>query len=162
MQNPLVIVIAGSKSDEAHYQKIVSTLKSFGIETIMRIGSAHKTAEHALKLLQEYEKNPRPKVYITVAGRSNALGGFVDGFVTAPVITCPPPSEAFGGVDIFSSLRMPSGIAPAVVLDPQNAAFLAARILALGNPDLQKKILTFKEQQSQQIINDDAMLQREK
>lgn len=160
MTQPLIIIIAGSKSDEAHYQKIAAAAKAFDIETIVRIGSAHKTAEHVLKFLQEYEANPRQKVYITVAGRSNALGGFVDGFVTSPVITCPPPSDAFGGADIFSSLRMPSGITPAVVLDPQNAAALAARILAYNNPALQKKIQAWREQQAQQILNDDNSLQR--
>ncbi len=160
MNQPLIIVIAGSKSDESHYQKIAAAAEQFGIETIVRIGSAHKTAEHVLKLLREYEALSRPKVYITVAGRSNALGGFVDGFVTAPVITCPPPSDAFGGADIFSSLRMPSGITPAVVLDPQNAAGLAARILAYNNPELQKKIQAWREQQAQQILNDDLSITR--
>lgn len=162
MNQPLVVLIAGSKSDEAHYQKIAQAVQSFGVEIAVRIGSAHKTATHVLKLLQEYESNNRPKVYITVAGRSNALGGFVDGIVTAPVITCPPTSEAFGGADVFSSLRMPSGIAPAVVLDPQNAGWLAVRILAIGNPELHKKVLAFREQQAQQILNDDAQLQRAK
>lgn len=156
MNQPLVVIIAGSKSDSAHYQKIAASLEQFGIEAIVRIGSAHKTAHHLLKMIDEYEKNSRPKVYITVAGRSNALSGFIDGLVTAPVIACPPPSEFFSGVDIFSSLRMPSGIAPAVVLDPQNAAWLALRILAPHNPDLQKKVLAFREQQIQQILNDDA------
>ena len=85
-------------------------------------------------MLAAYEQDPRPKVYITVAGRSNALSGFTDGAVSAPVIACPPPSEAFGGADIYSSLRMPSGIAPAVVLEPANAALLAAKILGLGDP----------------------------
>ena len=96
---------------------------------ITRIGSAHKTPEHALNILRTYEADPRPKVYITVAGRSNALSGFTDGSVSAPVIACPPASEAFGGADVYSSLRMPSGIAPAVVLEPANAALLAAKIL---------------------------------
>jgi len=156
---PLVIIIAGSKSDEAHYQKIAAASEQFGVETIVRIGSAHKTADHVLKFLTEYENNPRPKVYITVAGRSNALGGFVDGIVTAPVITCPPASDSFAGADVFSSLRMPSGISPAVVLEPQNAALLAARILALNNPTLHEKIQAWRAKQAQQILTDDAQLQ---
>lgn len=155
MQQPLVVIIAGSKSDEAHFQKIANTIKNFDVEVITRIASAHKTAEHALNVLKEYEANPRPKVYITVAGRSNALSGFVDGAVNAPVIACPPISEAFGGMDIFSSLRMPSGVTPAVVLEPQNAAFFAIRILAATNPELQKKVQAYQEQQRQQILSDD-------
>lgn len=155
MQQPLVVIIAGSKSDEAHFQKIANTVKNFEVEVITRIASAHKTAEHALNILKEYEANPRPKVYITVAGRSNALSGFVDGAVNAPVIACPPISETFGGMDIFSSLRMPSGVTPAVVLEPQNAAFFAIRILAVANPELQKKVQAYQEQQRQQILSDD-------
>lgn len=157
---PLIIIIAGSKSDEAHYQKIATSAKNLGVEVIIRIGSAHKTPDHVLNFLREYEKNPRPKVYITVAGRSNALGGFVDGFVTAPVITCPPPSDNFAGADIFSSLRMPSGITPAVVLDPNNAALLATKILALGNPDLQEMIKILRQKHMQQILDDDAAIIR--
>lgn len=158
MNQPLVIIIAGSKSDEAHFQKISATVKSFEVEVITRIASAHKTAEHALNILKEYEANQRPKVYITVAGRSNALSGFVDGAVSAPVIACPPTSDTFGGMDIFSSLRMPSGITPAVVLEPANAAFFAVRILALSNPELKTKVEKFQQQQQQQILNDDKSI----
>ncbi len=156
---PLVIILMGSKSDEAHCQKIADAARGFDLDVIMRIGSAHKTAEYVLKLLQEYEKDPRPKVYITVAGRSNALSGFVDGAVTAPVIACPPPSEAYGGADIWSSLRMPSGIAPAVVLDPGNAALLAAKMLALSDANVRKKIEEFQRKQAEKIINDDTSMQ---
>jgi 5-(carboxyamino)imidazole ribonucleotide mutase len=162
MNQPLVVIIAGSKSDEAHYQKIALEIQKFGIEVIIRIGSAHKTAEHVLNILRIYEQISRPKVYITIAGRSNALSGFIDGAVMSPVIACPPASDAFGGADVFSSLRMPSGISPAVVLDPGNAAWLAVRILALHDSELQKKIHTVREQHIQQILQDDAALQRSK
>src|SRR3990172_3822702 len=140
MPPPLVIILMGSKADLEHCNKIAEACKGFGLETVLRIGSAHKTAEHALSILREYEAGPRPKVYITVAGRSNALSGFTDGSVSAPVIACPPPSEAFGGADIYSSLRMPSGIAPAVVLDPGNAALLAAKILGLTDAEVKARV----------------------
>jgi len=145
----------GSKADEAHCQKIAEAARGFGIEVVVRIGSAHKTPEHVADLLRAYEADPRPKVYITVAGRSNALSGFTDGSVSAPVIACPPPSDSFGGGDIFSSLRMPSGIAPAVVLDPANAALLAAKILSLGDGDVKAKVAEFRKRQADQIITDD-------
>ena len=132
MTHSLVVILMGSKADEAHCQKIAEAAAGFGSGGDLRIGSAHKTPEHVLEhCCARYEADPRPKVYITVAGRSNALSGFTDGAVSAPVIACPPPSEAFGGADIYSSLRMPSGIAPAVVLEPANAALLAAKILGL-------------------------------
>ncbi len=92
MAKPLVIILMGSKSDLEYCQKIEDGCKGYGIETVLRIGSAHKTAEHVLAILREYEADARPKVYITVAGRSNALSGFTDGLVSAPVIACPPPA----------------------------------------------------------------------
>src|SRR5512144_1926327 len=140
MTQPLVVILMGSKADLEHCTKISEACKGFGLETVLRIGSAHKTAEHTLAILREYEADPRPKVYITVAGRSNALSGFVDGAVSAPVIACPPASEAFGGADIFSSLRMPSGIAPAVVLEPASAALLAAKIFGVTNESVREQV----------------------
>src|SRR5512143_2505041 len=101
MTQPLVIILMGSKSDEAHCAKIAEAARGFGLDVVTRIGSAHKTPEHALSILRQYEADPRPKVYITVAGRSNALSGFTDGSVSAPVIACPPTSESFGGADAF-------------------------------------------------------------
>ncbi len=126
----------------------------------MRIGSAHKTAEHALAILREYETDSRPKVYITVAGRSNALSGFTDGLVSAPVIACPPPSDSLGGADIYSSLRMPSGIAVAVVLEPVNAGLLAAKILGQMNDDVREQVKAYQKRQAEKILEDDESLKQ--
>jgi 5-(carboxyamino)imidazole ribonucleotide mutase len=159
MTQPLVVILIGSKADLEHAAKISVACKGFGIETVTRIGSAHKTAEHVLAILREYEVDARPKVYITVAGRSNALSGFVDGAVSAPVIACPPASEAFGGADVFSSLRMPSGIAPAVVLDPANAALLAAKIFGLMNVEVREQVKASQRRAAEKIVADDANVQ---
>ncbi len=155
MTKPLVVILMGSKGDLEHCQKIAGACTGYGLETVLRIASAHKTPEHALDLLREYEADPRPKVYVTVAGRSNALSGFTDGSVSAPVIACPPPSEVFGGGDIISSLRMPSGIAPAVVLEPANAALLAAKILALVDGEVRAAVNKIQKQAVEKIIQDD-------
>ncbi len=159
---PLAIILMGSKADLAHCQKIAEAAKAFGVDVVMHVGSAHKTPEHMLAILREHEADARPKVYITVAGRSNALSGFVDGAVTAPVIACPPPSDAFGGADILSSLRMPSAIAPAVVLDPANAALLAAKILGLSDARVRAKVAEFQQNQAKGIQDDDRSLQTPK
>lgn len=156
MSKPLVVILMGSKADIEHCTKISDACKQFGLETVMRIGSAHKTAEHALTILREYEADPRPKVYITVAGRSNALSGFTDGAVSAPVIACPPLSDAFGGADVYSSLRMPSGIAPAVVLEPVNAALLAAKILGLVDESVREQVKGSKKRAAEKILEDDT------
>ena len=76
--------------------------------------------------------------------------------VSAPVIACPPPSESFGGADVFSSLRLPSGVASAVVLEPVNAAILAAKILGLADPGVRDKVVAYQRQAAAKILSDDA------
>ncbi len=156
MSKPLVVILMGSKADMEHCKKIAEACASFGLETALRIGSAHKTPEHALSILKEYEADDRPKVYITVAGRSNALSGFTDGSVSAPVIACPPASDAFGGTDVYSSLRMPSGIAPALVLEPFNAALLAAKIFGVENAEVRNQVRASQKRAAEKILEDDA------
>ena len=159
MSKSLVVILMGSKADMEHCKKISDACAQFGIETAIRIASAHKTAEHALKILREYEADARPKVYITVAGRSNALSGFTDGLVSSPVIACPPPSESFGGADIFSSLRMPSGVAPAVVLEPVNAALFAVKIFGLMDETVREQVKASQKRAADKVIEDDASVQ---
>jgi 5-(carboxyamino)imidazole ribonucleotide mutase/phosphoribosylaminoimidazole-succinocarboxamide synthase len=153
-----VPIIMGSKADLPHAQVIAQALEGFGIASEVRVASAHKAARFLLDLLAAYEADPRPKVYITVAGRSNALSGMVDANVMAPVIACPPYSERFGGADLYSSLRMPSGVAPAVVLEPSGAALLAAKMLALADAGLREKIAAMQGESSRQIAEDDTAL----
>lgn len=156
MSKPLVVILMGSKADLEHCKKLADACDGFGLEYALRIGSAHKTPKHALSILEEYEMDERPKVYITVAGRSNALSGFTDGSVSAPVIACPPPSDSFGGADVYSSLRMPSGIAPAVVLEPFNAALLAAKIFGVSNAEVREQVKVSQKRAAEKIVEDDA------
>jgi 5-(carboxyamino)imidazole ribonucleotide mutase/phosphoribosylaminoimidazole-succinocarboxamide synthase len=158
MSHSLVVILMGSKADLEHGRRIAEACQGFGLDTVLRIGSAHKTPGHVLQILGEYEADPRPKVYITIAGRSNALSGFTDGAVAAPVIACPPPSEAYGGADLFSSLRMPSGIAPALVLEPANAALLAAKILALADAEVLVRVSQARSAAAAQVLQDDLSL----
>lgn len=124
----------------------------------MRVASAHKSVRHLLEVLARYEEQGGNRVYITVAGRSNALGGLVDASVSAPVITCPPVSDSFGGADIYSSLRMPGGVAPLVVLEPGNAALAAAKILGLGQASLAETVRKEQRENENRIIEDDRRL----
>ena len=154
----LVPIIMGSGSDLEHGQSIAKALEGFGVPSVIRVASAHKATRYCLSLLEQYEADPEPKVYITVAGRSNALSGVVDANVTAPVIACPPYSSKFGGADIFSSLRMPSGIGVAIALEPKSAALLAAKILAVGIPDLKARIAEKQQGALDLITTDDARI----
>jgi len=144
----------GSKSDMPHVEKITAALKQFDLSYTLNVSSAHKSPAHLLQLLANYEADPTPKVYITVAGRSNALSGMVDASVTSPVIACPPYSDKFGGADIFSSVRMPSGVTPALTLEPANAALLAAKIMGR-----KKQVKDFQLAQTEKLIRDNKLVQ---
>lgn len=148
-----VVIIMGSKSDMDWSQQIADTLDELGIENVMRIASAHKVPFKAVDIINEYEDEK--VVYITVAGRSNALSGFVDAQTEKPVIACPPYSSKFAGADIFSSLRMPSGVCPMVVIGTEQAGLAAAKMLALTDDDLQERIKEYQEENRKQIDKDD-------
>ncbi|MEM1716030.1 MAG: AIR carboxylase family protein [Candidatus Bathyarchaeia archaeon] len=137
-----VVILMGSKSDFEFSKQIARYLDALGVNYEFRVASAHKTPEKVLEILREYEGEK--VVYITVAGRSNALSAFVDANTLKPVIACPPYSEKFAGVDIFSSLRVPSGIGSVVIIEPEGAAIAAAKILALDDPDLSEKIRKYQ------------------
>jgi 5-(carboxyamino)imidazole ribonucleotide mutase/phosphoribosylaminoimidazole-succinocarboxamide synthase len=156
VKKPLAVIIMGAAVDAPHCARIEAALSGFGIEVESRVASAHKTPAHLLSLLAAYEKEGRPRVYITVAGLSNALSGFVDGAVDAPVISCPPPSQDFGGADIFSSIRLPPGIGPGFVLDPANAALLAAKILGLVEPAVAARAAALRAANAAKTIAEDS------
>lgn len=139
-----VIMIMGSKGDLAHAQAIKKTLQTLEIPAVLRVCSAHKATSRLLEILAEYEATG-PLVYIGIAGRSNALSAVIDANTRYPVISCPPYSDRFGGADIFSSLRLPSGIATPTILEPEGAALLAAKILSLSDADLAARLSTFKQ-----------------
>lgn len=127
------VIFMGSPSDVDHCKKIESSLKEFGIPTDLRICSAHKGTEDALQVLQWYEGQGIPVVIIAVAGRSNGLGPVLSGNSAFPVINCPPPSSQWGAQDIWSSLRLPSGLGCTTALHPDGAALATAQILGLSD-----------------------------
>ena len=148
-----VVIIMGSRSDLEWSKRIAETLDKLGVESALRVASAHKIPLKCYELIKEYEREN--VVFITVAGRSNALSGFTDAQTFCPVIACPPYSDKFAGVDIFSSLRMPSGVCPMVVLEPEQAALAAVKILALSDEGLQQKIKNYQEEKRRGIERDD-------
>ena len=149
-----IIIIMGSKGDLAHAQAITRTLKILEIDYEMRVCSAHKATQRLLEILHVYEQNG-PLVYITIAGRSNALSAVVDANTRYPVIACPPYSDRFGGMDILSSLRLPSGIASPTILEPEGAALLAAKILALSDTQLDQRLSAYKQRFTAELVQAD-------
>ncbi len=158
MSRGRVVILAGSPADGPHVEAIAGALGDFGIPSTVRIASAHKTPERLLDIIAEYDSEAVPTVYVTVAGRSNALSGLVDAATQNPVVVCPPSSEQWAAYDIWSSLRMPSGVAPAVVLDPANAALFAAKILALGEPEMRERIRQFQARNAARLIEEDEKI----
>ena len=154
-----VIIIMGSEQDRNHCEKIGKALERLGVPSVMRVASAHKVPLKALEIIREYEKEP--VVFITVAGRSNALSGFVDANTARPVIACPPYGDKFGGADLYSSIRMPSGVAPMLVLEPEESALAAAKILALGNDKLTEAVRSVQESKRAEIERADAGMRTE-
>ena len=123
------IILMGSERDLDFSRGIAKYLKMLGVSYEFRVASAHKSPEKVLELIKEFENEKI--IYVTVAGRSNALSALIDGNSSKPVIACPPYSEKYGGVDIFSSLRVPSGIGSVVTIEPEGAAIAVAKIFAL-------------------------------
>ncbi|XP_051951299.1 multifunctional protein ADE2 [Xyrauchen texanus] len=128
-----VVVLMGSTSDVAHCEKIRKACASYGIACHLRVTSAHKGPDETLRIKAEYEGDGVPTIFVAVAGRSNGLGPVMSGNTAYPVINCPPITPDWGAQDIWSSLRMPSGLGCSTVLSPDAAAQFAAQILGLND-----------------------------
>ncbi len=147
------VIIMGSKSDLDYSRKIAAKLKEFGIKAEMRVASAHKTPEKVLEIIKECEKDD--VVFVTVAGRSNALSGFVDANTTKPVIASPPYSDRFAGMDILSSIRMPSGVAPLFVMEAENTALAVAKIFAMTDEKVRKAVVEYQQTKKEEVYRAD-------
>ena len=142
-----VIVFMGSKSDYSFASRIAKFFRDeeFDIKCEYVIASAHRAPKRLLEAIAkcEVESQNFPIVVLTVAGLSDALSGVVAGSTRHPVIACPPDIDRYGWAKFFSSTITPLGVAVALVPRPENAALSAAKILALQNKVLQKKIVSF-------------------
>jgi 5-(carboxyamino)imidazole ribonucleotide mutase len=143
------VIIMGSERDVEFCREVAKYLKILGVNYEFRVASAHKTPEKVLVVLKEFEKENA--VYITVAGRSNALSAFVDANTSKPVIACPPYSEKYGGADVFSSLRVPSGIGSVVTIEPEGAAIVVAKIFALNDNALEKRVKDYQSGKKKEV-----------
>ncbi|KAM9742656.1 bifunctional phosphoribosylaminoimidazole carboxylase/phosphoribosylaminoimidazole succinocarboxamide synthetase isoform 2-T2 [Dama dama] len=128
-----VIVLMGSTSDLNHCEKIRKACGDFGIPCELRVTSAHKGPDETLRIKAEYEGDGIPTVFVAVAGRSNGLGPVLSGNTAYPVISCPPLTPDWGAQDVWSSLRLPSGLGCPTILSPEGSAQFAAQIFGLNN-----------------------------
>ena len=141
-------IIMGSKSDLPIMQKAIDILNQFGIDTDIKIVSAHRTPD----IMFDYAKNARERGLISIiagAGGAAHLPGMIASITTIPVIGVPIKSRnSIDGWDsVLSILQMPEGVPVATVaLDgAANAGILAAQIIATESSDIQKKVADYKE-----------------
>lgn len=126
----LCVILYASPADEAHVKKITEKLDELGVAHAEHRGSAHKEPLQVLEFVKKYEG--QKVVFVTIAGRSNALSGFVAGNTASPVIACPPFSDKMDFmVNINSTLQMPSNVPAMTILDPGNCALAVKRIFDL-------------------------------
>lgn len=146
-----VLIIMGSKSDESVGNKAKTTLSDLGIGNKITVASAHRTPKWLLHLVETSEA----KVFIAIAGLSAALPGAVAAHTIKPVIGVPVSGKV--NLDaILSIVQMPPGIPVAAVgLDRgENAALLAAEILALNDSELTDRILQYRARQEEKVKAD--------
>ena len=152
------VVLMGSERDLEFCREIAKHLKALGLDYVFRVASAHKTPEKVLEVLKEYERDK--VVFITVAGKSNALSAFVDANTVKPVIACPPYSEKFGGADVYSSLRVPSGVGLVVTIEPEGAAIAVAKIFAVEDGELAKRVREYQLVKKREIEKADESVEK--
>lgn len=160
---PKVAVIMGSKSDFNVVRPAVSVLKSFGVETEVRVISAHRTPEEAHKFSTCATDNGT-EVIVCAAGKAAHLGGVIAANTTLPVIGLPVKTDMMGGLDsLLSIVQMPSGIPVATVgvNGGENAGLLALQILGIKYPEIAAKLADYKKQMKDKINADDTALQDE-
>ena len=112
---PKVAILMGSKSDFGVVKPAVTILKSFGVETEVRVISAHRTPEEAHDFSLNAQKNGFEAI-ICAAGKAAHLGGVIAANTVLPVIGLPVKTDMMGGLDsLLSIVQMPSGIPVATV-----------------------------------------------
>jgi phosphoribosylaminoimidazole carboxylase PurE protein len=159
-----VAVVMGSGSDLNVMESCIEQLREFDIEPVVRILSAHRTPQAAAEFAQTAETRG-VKVIIAAAGMAAHLAGAMAAWSTLPVIGVPLAAEGGpAGLDaLLSTVQMPPGVPVATVAigraGAQNAALLAAQILALADPTLRAKLAQFKKRQEQKVREKDAALQ---
>ena len=117
------IIFAGSVKDTPHVENIKNFLEKNNIYCVNYYCSAHKETKRLLEIMKKYEYMDRKIVYITCAGRSNALSGVVASNSKFPVIACPVFKDKVDmGINIHSTIQCPSKVPVMTILEPENVA----------------------------------------
>jgi len=156
-----VAIIMGSDSDLPIVTPAIKQLKELGIETEVRVMSAHRTPKEALAFSENAIENGFG-VIIAAAGMAAHLGGVLAASTTLPVIGIPCSAKVLDGMDaMLATAMMPPGIPVATVgvNAAKNAALLAAEILAVSDSELSQKLIEMRADMAQAVIEKDKALQ---
>jgi 5-(carboxyamino)imidazole ribonucleotide mutase len=157
---PIVGVVMGSRSDLAVMQAAADTLGELGIPHEVRVVSAHRTPEHMVAYAQQAAERGL-RVLIAGAGGAAHLPGMLASLCTLPVIGVPVALKYFDGLDsLLSILQMPAGVPVATVAvgNARNAGLLAARILAVADPELRAALKGVADAAAAKALADDLAL----
>lgn len=158
-----VAVIMGSDSDFPVVSAAVKKLKAFGVPVETHVISAHRTPKAAAEFAESAAENGFG-VIIAAAGMAAHLAGVLAAGTTLPVIGIPMKSSQLDGLDaLLATVQMPSGIPVATVAinGAENAAILAAQILALGDPVLADKLFAMKRELAEKVAKKDAAVREQ-
>jgi phosphoribosylaminoimidazole carboxylase PurE protein len=161
---PLVQIVLGSASDMEMAGHCREKLKQFGIEHEVTISSAHRSPDRTAELARTAEGRGI-KVLIAMAGGAAHLAGVIAAHTVLPVIAVPLAATPLAGFDaLLSSVQMPPGVPVATVavgrFGAENAAVLAAQIIALSDPALRKKLQEFKLELAKKVEESDRQAKR--
>jgi phosphoribosylaminoimidazole carboxylase PurE protein len=151
-------IVCGSRSDFPVMEKAVELLGKLGIPCELHAISAHRAPDLLLRFVGGAEDRGI-RVFIAGAGGAAHLPGVVAAKTILPVVGVPIPTDVAGGLDsLLSIVQMPKGIPVATVAigGAENAALLAAEILALSDPELRGRLLAFRETQARAIETDES------
>lgn len=127
-----VVIILGSTKDEEHAKKISDGLTAANIANSTHVASAHREAKKLMEILEQY--NDKKVIYVAIAGRSNALSGFIAGNTKKVTIACPPFSDKLDMlVNVHSTLQMPNNVPAMTILEPSNVVLAIQRIIELAS-----------------------------
>lgn len=157
---PRVGVLMGSRSDLPTVRKALEVLDDLEVPYAVTIASAHRTPQRVTAFVADAEARG-VQVFIAAAGGAAHLAGVVAAHTLKPVIGIPLKAWATDGLDaLLSTVQMPGGVpVAAVAVDGAvNAALLAARILALQDPDLRRRLEEHRRRQAAVVEEADALL----
>ena len=157
-----VAVIMGSDSDLPVVEAAFPIFDKFGINYTKNVMSAHRTPHDVIEFIKNSENNGC-KVFIAAAGMAAHLAGALAAHTVRPVIGIPIESGGMGGIDsLLSTVMMPPGVPVATVAvgksGAKNSAILAIQILATSNDELQQKLINFKEDMKNEVLEKNAKL----